>query len=75
MVGAVGIGYVMGARFGPALHPMVCEYKIIKLIKKKDECFSSCDEPFWGHSGALDVRNTKSIGFRECYVVDEEHQP
>ena len=35
MVGAVGIGYVVGARCGPALHPMVCEYETIKLTKKR----------------------------------------
>ena len=61
MVGAIGIGYVVGARSGPALHPMVCEYEIIKLEKKKDShCFylSSCDEPFLDCSGVPDVRNT-----------------
>ena len=35
MVGAIGIGYVVGARSGPALHPMVCEYESIKSTKKR----------------------------------------
>jgi hypothetical protein len=35
MVGAVGIGHVVGARSGPALHPMICEYETIKSVKKK----------------------------------------
>lgn len=80
MVGAIGIGYVVGARSGPALHPMVCEYESIKLTKKKKDSHyffyvSSCDEPFLGYSGVPDMRNTKGMGFRECYVADDEHQP
>lgn len=77
MVGAIGIGYVVGASSGPALHPMVCEYETIKLIKKKDSHYffyvSSCDESFLVYSGVPDVRNTKGMGFRECYVADDEY--
>ena len=36
---------------------------------------SSCDEPFLGCSGVPDVRNTERMGFRECHVADDEHQP
>lgn len=35
----------------------------------------SCDERFLGYPGTSDVRNTKSMGVRECYVADDEHQP
>ena len=77
MVGAVGIGHVVGAHSGPALHPMICEYKTIKLKKKIPTVFyvSSCDEPFLGYSWVPHLRNTKSMGFRERYVADDKYQP
>lgn len=37
--------------------------------------YGLCDERFLGDSGTPDVRYTKSMGFREFYVADDERQP
>ena len=65
------IGYVRGTRSGLALHPVFCEYGDIKL--EKFVSLLSCDGPFLGYFGTPDVRNTKGVGFGECYVANDEH--
>ena len=78
MVGAIGIGYVVGARSGPAVHPMVCESDAIMMMLEVSSYHFyviSCDERFLGHSGFPDLCHTEGMGVRERNVVDDECQP
>lgn len=72
MVGAVGIGYVVGARSGPALHPMVCEYETIKLTKRKIPTVSMCQVAMnlsWAILGLLTCATPKAWGLGSATLL------
>ena len=73
MVGAVGIGHVVGAHSGPALHPMICEYETIKLTKKKRfPLFFMCQVAMnlsWAILGFLTCATPKAWGLGSATLL------
>jgi hypothetical protein len=71
MVGAVGIGHVVGARSGPALHPMLCEYETIEK-KKVILTVSMCQVAMnlsWAILGLLTCTTPKAWGLGSATLL------